>query len=257
MRIESSLNGDLLLTYRGIIMKIDKYAQYMDNVMREAYDYNKYYGRVPLFRYHTFKKAFEVFLAIKGKTIVELGTIRSFVHGGLPGCNSDNTIYWSPEKPENWDWGAGLFSLMAAEEFCDNDINIHTVDICEAHINRSKIVSKKYSNIIKYHVSDSVSFIKSFESTYGKKIDLLYIDTGDMTPIEPTSLHQLKEATEVVNSGVLSDNGIILIDDVRNPAPIILSEEKSMLGKAKYSIPYLISENYKIIMDEYQVLIQK
>ena len=238
-------------------MKIDKYIKYMDNVMSEAYDYNRYYNRVPLFRYHTFKKAFEIFSEINGKVIVELGTLRSFVHGGLEGCNSDDTKYWDPNKPENWDWGAGLFSLMAAEEFYDNDISIHTVDICQAHINRAKIISNKFSNIINYHVSDSVSFIKSFESTYGKKIDFLYVDTGDMTPIEPTALHQLKEVTEVDSSGVISDKGIILIDDVRNPAPIIISEESSILGKAKYSIPYLMSKNYRIIMDEYQVLFQK
>lgn len=234
-------------------MRIDKYKEHLDGVMSQAYDYNKFYGRVPLFRSFTFKKAFEMFIENKGSTIIELGTIRSFVHGGLDGCNSDDLKYWAPEKPENWDWGAGLFSLMAAEEFYDKNVEIHTVDICEAHINRSKIVSGKYQDIIKYHVSDSVSFIKSFS----KKADLIYLDTGDMTPIEPTALHQLKEVHAIVESGILSDVGILLIDDVRNAAPIILCNEKDLHGKAKYSIPYLISNGFEIIMDEYQVLLKK
>jgi hypothetical protein len=238
-------------------MKIEKYSQYMDTVMKGAYDYIKFYGRVPLFRYDCFKKAFELFSEIGGKVIVELGTIRSFVHGGLEGCNSDDTKYWTPDSPENWDWGAGLFSLMAAEEFQGTGVKIHTVDLCEAHINRSKVISNKFSDMVSYHVSDSVNFIKSFERLYGAKIDLLYIDTGDMTPIEPTAQHQLNEAKAVVECGVLSENGIILIDDVRNPAPILINNEQDLHGKAKYSIPYLISKGYETIMDEYQVLMGK
>jgi hypothetical protein len=244
-------------TFKGNTMKIDKYAGYMDGVMRNAYDYHKYYGRVPLFRYHSFKKAFEIFSINSGKTIVELGTLRSYVHGGLEGCNSDDTKYWTPDRPENWDWGAGLFSLMAAEEFCDSEVDIHTVDICQAHINRSKVISKKFSDAITYHVSDSVSFLESFESKYDKKIDLLYVDTGDMTPIEPTAHHQLKEAEAIIKSGVLTDNGIILIDDVRNAAPIILCSETDLHGKAKYSIPYLVNNGFEILMDEYQVLMRR
>lgn len=234
-------------------MKIDKYRDYLDSIMSSAYDYNKFYGRVPLFRYHTFKKAFEIFSEDNSKVIIELGTIRSFVHGGLVGCNCDDTKFWTPDKPENWDWGAGLFSLMAAEELHDKNVEIHTVDICEAHINRSKVISEKHKDIISYHVSDSVSFIKSFN----KKADLIYLDTGDMTPIEPTALHQLREAQAIVESGILSENGILLIDDVRNAAPIVLCNEKDLHGKAKYSIPYLTANGFEIIMDEYQVLLKK
>jgi hypothetical protein len=238
-------------------MILDKYKKYMDEIMLNSYDYNKFYGRVPLFRFESFRKSFEIFLENNGKIIVELGTIRSFVHGGLEGCNSDDIKYWTPQNPENWDWGAGLFSLMAAEELYDRDVSIHTVDICQAHINRSKIISNKFSNKITYHVQDSVQFIESFINRYNKKIDLLYIDTGDITPIEPTAQHQLKEAHALIKNDVLSDNGIILIDDVRNAAPIILCNETDLRGKAKYSLPYLLSNGFEILMDEYQVLLRK
>jgi len=236
---------------------IEMYKDIMDENLSSCYDFKSFFGRVPLFRYHTFKKAFELFKAINGSTIVELGTIRSFVHGGIEGCNSDDTIYWNPKKCEDWDWGAGLFSLVAAEEFIDSGVSIYTVDISEAHINRSKVVTGHISNNITYIVEDSLNFIRTFESKYNKKIDLLYIDTGDMTPIEHTAQHQLKEAQTIVNSKVISDKGLVLIDDVRNPAPIILSAEKSLLGKAKYSLPYLQENNFEIISDEYQVLLRR
>lgn len=236
---------------------IELYKDIMDVNLSSCYDFKNFFGRVPLFRYHTFKKAFELFRAIKGTTIVELGTIRSFVHGGVEGCNSDDVKYWNPKKCEDWDWGAGLFSLVAAEEFFDQRVSVHTVDISEAHINRSKVVTGHLINKITYHVEDSVNFIKTFESRYNKKIDLLYIDTGDMTPIEQTAQHQLKESQAVVDSNIISTGGLILIDDVRNPAPIILSAEKSLLGKAKYSLPYFKKNNFDTILDEYQVLLRR
>ena len=47
-----------------------------------------YFSHIPKSRYYTFRLAFENFVRNKGKTVVELGTTRSFVHGGHPGCNS-------------------------------------------------------------------------------------------------------------------------------------------------------------------------
>jgi hypothetical protein len=241
---------------KGCIM-LEAYKDIMDENLSSCYDFKTFFGRVPLFRYHTFKKTFELFKAMGGSTIVELGTIRSFVHGGVEGCNSDDTKYWNPNKCENWDWGAGLFSLVAAEEFIESEVSIHTVDISEAHINRSKVVTQDLSHKITYHVQDSLKFIENFESIYHKKVDLLYIDTGDMTPIEQTAQHQLKEAQAVVSSGVVTKSGLVLIDDVMNPAPIILSSEKSLLGKAKYSLPYLQDNNFEMILNEYQVLLRR
>jgi len=236
---------------------LERYKDYLNDGLAPHYDYKRFYNRIPLFRYDTFKKAFDLFTEINGKVIVELGTIRSFVHGGLEGCNTDNILYWTPDKPQNWDWGAGMFSLMAVEEFFNKDVQIHTVDICRAHINRSQIITSKYSDKMNYHIQDSVLFLESWISSYKQKIDLLYLDTGDMTPIEPTALHQLNEARVVVENNILSDSGLILIDDVRNPTPIIIGNETNLLGKAKYSIPYLIENNFEIIMDEYQVLLRK
>lgn len=70
---------------------------------------------IPKSRYYTFKMAFELFEKKQGKVIVELGTTRSYVHGGLVGCNCDDPIYWTPNEPQNWDWGADCFTRVAAE----------------------------------------------------------------------------------------------------------------------------------------------
>jgi hypothetical protein len=50
------------------------------------------------------------------KTIVELGTSRSFVDGKFPGCNEDDVKYWEPENPEKWDWSAGIFTKVFSFE---------------------------------------------------------------------------------------------------------------------------------------------
>ena len=113
-------------------------------------------------------------------------------------------------------------------------------------------MTEKFENNISYHISSSEDFLSNFDG----KIDLLYLDTGDMTPIEPTAELHLREAKIIVERDLLSPNGLILIDDVRNPAPKKYGE-KSDFGKAKYSIPYLVSNGFDLIMDEYQVVLKK
>ncbi len=206
----------------------------------------------PKSRYDTFKYVFEHFKYTNGSIVVELGTSRSFVHGGLPGCNLNDTKYWTPNNPENWDWGAGFFTGMAAESLSHLNPTIHTIDIARTHINRCKHMTRSFSHLIKYHVTSSVVFLKNHQG----KIDLLYIDTGDMWPIEPTAQLQLQEAKVIVNRDLLSKNGIILIDDVKNQTPQKFGDT-SKLGKAKYSIPYFLDHGFEIVMDEYQVILRK
>ena len=106
----------------------------------------------------------------------------------------------------------------------------------------------------------NINFINSISEDYlkntDKKYDVIYLDTGDMTPIEDTSLLQLIEANQIVERNLLNINGLLIIDDVRNPTPKIAGETNN-LGKAKYSIPYLLENNFEIVMDEYQVILKK
>jgi hypothetical protein len=235
------------------INNLAKYKDFLENGTYDGADWSSFDIK-PKSRYTTFKYAFEHFKNNNtNKTIVELGTSRSFVHGGLPGCNENDPVYWTPTEPKNWDWGAGLFIKMASESLYDLEPILNTVDISSAHIERSKIINAAHSDIINFHVMSSVDFL---QLQTPKSIDLLYLDTGDMTPIEPTAQLQLAEAKKIVELDLLTDNGLILIDDVKNQTPAKFGET-SKLGKSKYAIPYLLENNYEIVMDEYQVCMQK
>lgn len=228
-----------------------RYEHLLEEGTYQGQDWSAFKVR-PKSRAHTFLRAFEHFEAYQGRIVVELGTTRSFVHGGLVGCNSDDTKYWTPEQPKNWDWGAGGFTRMAAE--CLQHLNpvIHTVDLARSHIERCKVMTSDYASILQYHVCSSLDFLKTCQF----KIDLLYLDTGDMWPIDPTAELQLEEAKIIVERDLLADGGIILIDDVRNQTPKQFGEA-SDLGKSKYAIPYLLAHGYELVEDEYQVILKK
>ena len=208
----------------------------------------KYFGTKPKSRYDTFKYCHSYYKNNE-PLIVELGTSRSFVDGRFEGCNLDDIKYWDPNNSEKWDWSAGCFTKVFSNLFPNSEF--HTVDINKNHIKRSKIMNSDRNNV-NYHISSSEDFLNSFD----KKIDLLYLDTGDMTPIEDTAQLHLREAKIIVEKKLLSENGLILIDDVKSVVPKKFGE-KSDLGKAKYSIEYFLENGYEIIMDEYQYILRK
>ena len=232
---------------------LEKYKFFLENGTYEGQDWSSFSVK-PKSRYYTFKKAFEIFEKNNGHVVVELGTSRSFVHGGHPGCNQDDPKFWHPENPVDWDWGAGSFTRVASE--CLRHIKplIHTVDYEAKHITRCQIMTKEFSDMIRYHVCSSETFLSKVPEALS--IDLLYMDTGDMTPIEQTAQLHLREAKIVVERDLISPNGIIVIDDVRNQTPKKFGES-SDFGKAKYSIPFLQAHGFEIIEDEYQVILRK
>ena len=213
----------------------------------------KVFDRFPLQRDITFKYCLDHINNLTGNTVIlELGTSRSFTDGRFPGCNSDDIAYWEPNRPEKWDWSAGCFTKFFSE-LTDENTSITTVDIVTNHIERCKTMTNECKNKIVYVINSSENVLNSIPPN---SVDLLYLDTGDMTPIEPTAELHLREAKIIVERNVLSDNGLILIDDVRNCTPK-LNGEISDYGKAKYSIPYFVENGYEIVMDEYQVILQK
>ncbi len=230
---------------------LDKYRIFLDEGTLAGQDWSSF-SKPPKTRHFTFKRAFELFAEKKGTVIVELGTTRSFVHGGLIGCNSDDVRFWTPDQPENWDWGAGGFTRMAAESLMHLNPKIYTVDLAKRHIERCKIITAPFAHIIHYCVCSSLDFL----ATTNQRIDLLYMDTGDMTPLEPTAQLQLAEAQIIVHRDLIMPGGLILIDDVRNQTPKKFGEQ-SDLGKAKYALPYLLENGFEIVENEYQVLLRK
>lgn len=230
-----------------------KYKELMDGAFAPYYTDEQFiesYGRIPKFRYDTFKYCWDWIQEKELKTIVELGTSRSFVDGKYEGCNSDDDRFWEPDNPEVWDWSAGCFTRVFGELIQGTDIDLITVDLMPNHISRSKTMTQDLENI-EYFVMSSEDFLSSGDG----KIDFLYMDTGDVTPIEPTAKLHLRESEILVENDLISDNGLILIDDVRNIQS--KTQDPSDYGKAKYSIPYLQENGFEVIMDEYQVLLQR
>lgn len=234
---------------------MDKYKNFMDLAF-EAYvtdeEWNNFFGRVPKFRYETMKYCLKKFTEDNLSRIVELGTSRSFVDGRWEGCNSSDTSFWEPLSPKKWDWSAGCFTRVVGEFIQDKNATLSTVDLQASHIERSKHMTQDLKNI-SYHVSDSKDFLRNFAD----KIDFLYLDTGDVTPVEPVARLHLEEAQIVIERDLMSSKGLILIDDVRNVACKKQNKGVSDYGKAKYSIPYFCKNGWKIVLDEYQVVLER
>jgi hypothetical protein len=202
-------------------------------------------------RYHSFLHCAEYLSKIQDKTVLELGTARSYVDGKFPGCNLSDIKYWQPDKPFVWDWGAGLFGLMM--KFCVPDINHTTLDIIQAHLYRCKDMMDSFSFECNYVCSDSVTFLNTTKNKYS----LIYIDTGDMWPIEPTIELQLKEAEAIINNDMLLPGGLLLIDDVLNSTPRRLGRPDIILGKSQKSLPYLLSNGFETVFEGYQYILKK
>jgi len=223
---------------------LDKAVDYFHSIEEQE----KWFNVKPKSRYYSFKYCFQYFNK-KNPVIVELGTSRSFVDGRFEGCNSDDVKYWDKNDPEKWDWSAGFFTKVFSNLFPNTEI--HTVDLMKNHIDRCKIMTNDKKNII-YHVASSEDFLNTFD----KKIDLLYLDTGDMTPIEETAQLHLREAKIIVRKKMINNGGIILIDDVKSVTPK-QNGEISDFGKAKYSLPYFLENGFEIVINEYQTILRK
>ena len=214
----------------------------------------------PLSRFDTLSYAFADFENRQGKVIVEVGTSRSYQHGSGPGCNRDEPHFWHPNNPEDWDWGAGHFTALACtslQHLLRHRGKMFTVDLASSHIERSKLMSKECSEYLDYHVASSLDFFKEYDLRKNGHIDLLYLDTGDMTPIEVTAKLHLEEAQLVVERQLVAPNGLILIDDVRNLTPKQYGEPRGdTYGKAKYSIDYFLSHGFTLVKSEYQFILR-
>jgi len=201
--------------------------------------YKKYLG----LRYPTFRYAFDEFVRIGGKTIVELGTSRSFVAAGHAGCGVNDPRYWRPDEPRYWDWGAGIFTRMCALHLRDYRPQIHSVDISKEAIDISKVITAEFANLITYHLESSESFLTRFPD----KIDLLYMDAGE-TGDGADQLH-LREATIVCGRGLLSQAAVVLIDDVNIPG--------TSLSKGTFSIPFFLASGFEVRIAGYQAVLQR
>ncbi len=223
-----------------------QYKNYLDIGTNEGLRYDDFDKS----RFVSFSICVDHLQTITKPNIVELGTCRSFVDGKFEGCNSPDIKYWNKDDSSKWDWGAGCFGLLFGSL---SKVDITTVDLMSSHIERFKHMADSLN--IKYTavVSDSVNFLK----TTNKKFDLIYLDTGDMWPIDPTCQLQLDEAKTLIEKDLLNKNGLILIDDVLNGTPREQGDLSNTLGKSELAIPYLLENGFEIIFEGYQYILRK
>jgi len=225
---------------------LEKYKNLLDIGSFEGLRYTDYSKS----RYESFNYCLEFLNKINMPNVIELGTCRSFVDGKFEGCNSDNPIYWNSNDYTKWDWGAGCFSLVFGQLL---DCKLTTLDLMDSHIKRCKIMTDSLGINCNHIVSDSITFLESTN----EKFDLIYLDTGDMWPIESTCNLQLKEAEIIVRRNLLKDGGLLLIDDVLNGTPREMGDLNNKLGKSETSMPYLLNNGYEIVYEGYQYILNR
>jgi len=204
-----------------------KYSEYFDN------------------RKNTFEKSYELILENMDPehtyNIVELGTSRSFVSGKYQGCMRADTCYWRPNDPHYWDWGAGIFTKVFSDNLEGKNYNLYTIDP-----NRDAIKIVNTMCGANKHVKIIYDYSTEFLKNIDFKIDFLYMD--HMESSEEACVQHLADSKYIIENGLMSENGVILIDDIG---------DNVTNTKGKYSIPYLIENGYTQIVAEYQVLLQK
>ncbi|MGI9541799.1 MAG: class I SAM-dependent methyltransferase [Cyclobacteriaceae bacterium] len=123
---------------------------------------------------------------------------------------------------------------------------LHSVDIdpvaIEAAKNELEILG--LDGIVHLTASDSVAFLKAFP----EPVDFLYLDSydydkKDIAIQQASQLHHLKEFKSIESK--LHSKSLVLIDDCDLPGG----------GKGKQVIEYMKTKSWKIISDDYQVLL--
>lgn len=176
-------------------------------------------------RFRTFSTALQLALDRNAKIFIETGTSRERPNS----CISD---------------GCSTFIFSAFNEFLnDEKVEMFSVDIskrnCEFCRENIKSFGKYAVNVIE---SDSVKFLQDWP--IDKKIDFLYLDSFDFHPGREilSQEHHFKELKAVLNK--IHENTIIFMDDCR----------LRMGGKCALVRDYLLKNNWKIVMDEYQTI---
>jgi methyltransferase family protein len=162
----------------------------------------------------------ELFKAIHGTTIIEIGCMRTpLVHSitklNPPCCNEGHsTIFW-----------------------CMSGADVVSVDISKQAVKTAKKYCKKYKNC-KIIRGDGIRFLEK----YKKSIDLLYLDAWDIEPgIDYAENHLL---AYLKAKPKLNKTNIIAIDDT----------DIGQGGKGRLLIPVLNAEGYQILVQGRQTI---
>ncbi len=235
-------------------MYLDDYKPYMERALYLHGD-EAMFGRPLKHRYYTFEYVLDHLVRRSSKpvSIVELGTSRSFVTGGMDGCMVPDPMYWYPNRPEAWDHGAGIFTYLIPKALQDANVpfEFDTVDICEKAMSICRVMTHDMQDVVRYHTMGSTEFLENMDHP----VDLIYMDQAETEELG-ARLH-LEDAKIIVERNLVKIGGLILIDDVHWPAFIHMAGKDWVHGKGRYSIPYFLQNGFTMVMDEYQVILKR
>ncbi len=175
-------------------------------------------------RRDTFQRCLNLLDKTNARMIIETGTSREGLHGAK--SNGAATIVF------------GKWAQL-------NQAFLHSVDISEQSVAaaQKEVVAQGLIEFVKIHLSDSIQFLESFS----EKVDFLYLDSYDYsTDVEvqlKSQAHHLKEFVAIEQQ--LHEKSIVLIDDCDLPNG----------GKGKLVVEYMLKNGWKILMQEYQILL--
>lgn len=184
--------------------------------MSFRYDFRK--------RRDTFRRCLNLLDKTKARIIIETGTSREGLHGAK--SNGAATIVF------------GKWAQL-------NQGFLYSVDISEKSVTaaQKEVVAQGLVEFVNIHLSDSIQFLESFT----EKVDFLYLDSYDYSDDIEVQLksqtHHLKEFKAIEQQ--LHEKSIVLIDDCDLPNG----------GKGKLVIEYMLNKGWKILMQEYQILL--
>ena len=178
-------------------------------------------------RRDSFRKTLELLSRRHVKVMVETGTARL----GFRGAKSN-----------------GASTLVFASWARINNAILHSVDNSPESIGnaKSEVDKQGLNEYVKWHQQDSLIFLADFEQA----VDFLYLDSFDYhkqdTAIQLASQqHHLAEFKAIESR--LHQESLVLIDDCALPNG----------GKGKLVIEYMLERKWKILLDDYQVLLGK
>lgn len=156
----------------------------------------------------------------------------------------------------------GAFTLIMADLIANyTGGRLYTVDISQESLNKCKVNTKQFSNLIEYVQSDSVSYLKNCTDDFIASLDLVYLDSWDysLPDPHPSANHHLQELLAIYDR--LATSCPIAIDDNflpntyviwewYNPDGSVKSTERfetgnGILGKGQYCHSFLIERGWK------------
>ncbi|MEE9141651.1 MAG: class I SAM-dependent methyltransferase [Gammaproteobacteria bacterium] len=178
-------------------------------------------------RRDTLRKTLALLEERGAKTLVETGVARR----GLVGTRGDGA-------------STVVFGLWAKQ----HDARLDSVDIDPQAINMAAgaLQDLGLNESVGLHTSDSVVFLEH----YTQPVDFLYLDSYDYDLADAevqsaSQAHHLKEFQMIEPK--LHENTVVLIDDCKLPGG----------GKGKSVIAYMQERDWKIVLDDYQVLLTR